>query len=268
MPETQSQVQPRAKGGLILRSKARAGQSAIDHLRSKGCLKALFPHKADRVEAIVINTAGGLTGGDHLVIEAVAGAGSQLTLTTQAAERAYKATSDVARAQTRLQVAQGARLNWLPQELILFEQAALNRSLCVDMARDARLLMVEPVVFGRAAMGETLRHLSFRDRIEIRRDGAPLYLDAVRLEGDVTADMARLGQGAGAMASVVYVAPDAEAQLAPTRSYLPATGGASLVRQDVLVMRLLAGDSFELRRALLPILDRLSGDALPTSWRL
>jgi urease accessory protein len=152
--------------------------------------------------------------------------------------------------------------------LILFEGAALRRSLKIELATEARLLMVEPVVFGRAAMGEVLRDVSFHDRIEIYRNGLPLYMDALRLDGDLVAQMARLAKGAGAMASLVFVAPQAEAHLSAVRAMLPETGGASLLQPDLLALRLVAEDGFELRRALLPILDRLSGDTLPTSWRL
>ena len=108
------------------------------------------------------------------------------------------------------------------------------------------------------------------DRIEVWREGVPLYVDAVHLTGDLEARMARaaLGGGAGAMASLVYVAPDAEAHLAPLREMLPETCGVSLMREDLLILRMLARDSLNLRRSLLPVLDRLSRDTLPTSWRL
>ncbi len=263
-------VQPRAIGSLMLSSKARGALSCIDGFRTQGCMKALFPRRADGVEAICINTSGGLTGGDRLSLSGAAGAGSRLVLTTQAAERAYRSAGGWARVETRLTVAEGARLDWLPQELILFEGARLMRSLRADLTGDARMLLVEPVIFGRAAMGEVLRDAGLHDRIEIWRDGAPLYCDALRMEGDLAAQMARpaLGGGAGAMACVVYVGADAEAHLAPLRAVLPETGGASLLRPDVLVARVLAEDGFALRQTLLPALDRLSGQGLPISWRL
>ncbi|MDD9731801.1 urease accessory protein UreD [Mameliella sp. AT18] len=261
---------PRARGTLDLSTKSRADQSAIDGLRTSGCLRALFPRRQAGVEAIVINTSGGLTGGDRLDLAATAGQGSHLTLTTQAAERAYKASSDIARVQTRLEAGADASLHWLPQELILFEGARLRRRLRADLASDARLLLVEPVIFGRSAMGEHLHDVRFDDRIEVWRGGSPLYLDSVQLDGDLEARMRRpaIGGGAGAMASLVYVAPDAEAHLAALRPMLPETCGVSLMREDLLILRMLARDSLNLRRSLLPVLDRLSRDTLPTSWRL
>ena len=263
-------AQPRAEGTLHLSAKRINDRSVIDGFRCSGAMKALFPQRTNSLEAIMINSSGGLTGGDRFAIRGSAGQGARLTLTTQAAERAYRAKDGWARVETRLEAQAGAHLFWLPQELILFRGASLDRSLHIDLAANARLLMVEPVLFGRLAMGEVLDQARLRDRIEIRREGRPLYRDAVRLEGDLAAQLARPGvaAGCGAMASLVFVDPGAEAHLAPIRALLPETGGASLLRADLLAVRLLAPDGFELRRHLLPILDRLSGETLPTSWRL
>ena len=273
-PGTAAQQQPRAEGALTVTAKRHGTRSVLDRYRPSGAMKAMFPQRPGPVEAIVINSAGGITGGDRLRIDAGAGAGAHLTLTTQAAERAYRAAEGWGQLDTRLTVAEGGTLFWLPQELILYQGAALQRSLSISLAPTARLLMVEPVIFGRVAMGERLTQARLRDRIAIDRDGLPLYRDGLRLEGDLTALMARAGiaAGAGAMASVLFVGLEAAAHLPAIRaaigSELPSVGGASLLREDVLAVRLLAEDGFELRRALLPILDRLSQDTLPTSWRL
>jgi len=249
----------------------------IVDLRQSGSSKLIFPdtHRPD-LEAVLVNTAGGITGGDRFDVQIGVTAGASLTVTTQAAERAYRAqTGEIAQVTTRLSVAAQARLHWLPQELILFERCALSRRLEIDLEPGAQLLMVEPVVLGRAAMGETLHDVQFRDRIRINRANAPIYIDGVDLRGDAAAQMARpaTGGGAGAMASVVLASPDARGALAAVRPLLPQTlmresGGASLLAPDLLVIRLLAADSYLLRRSLLPLLDHLSRNTLPLSWRL
>jgi urease accessory protein len=250
-------------------TKRRDGQAVLDRLHMSGSLKALFP-RGPAPQAILINVAGGLTGGDRMEIAATAGQGSRLALTTQSAERVYRAAGGSARVRTHLRVASGAALDWLPQETILFDGGALDRALRADLAPDARFLLVEPVVFGRAAMGETVVRADFRDRIEVRRGARPLWLDAIRLDGAVAARLARpaVACGGGAMAALLYVAPDAAAHLGPVRALLPATGGASLVAPDVLVLRLVAADGFGLRAHLVPVLERLCRDGLPRSWRL
>ncbi|MCV2889506.1 urease accessory protein UreD [Ruegeria aquimaris] len=249
-----------------------AGLSELEGLRQSGSLKLLFPRRDDStLQAVLVNTAGGVTGGDRFSLRAEVGPGAAATLTTQAAERAYRARGAApGRIDTRLTLAERAHLNWVPQETILFNGCAIRRNLRIDMAGDARLLMVESLVFGRAAMGETLTGAQFRDRIEIRRDGRIAHLDALHFDGNVADHLARphVAAAAGAMASLVLIGPDAAAHLAPVRAALPATGGASLVGEDMLLMRLLAPDSFLLRRTLVPILNRLTRNALPRPWMI
>jgi len=264
-------AQPRALGDAALRVKTRAGETCIDRLRHSGALKLLFPQRTQPLQAVIVNTAGGITGGDRFQITATAGPEAQLTLTTQAAERAYRAQpGETGMLETHLVAEEHSQFAWLPQETILFDGAGLRRSLRVDLAPNARFLMVEPLIFGRQAMGEEIRDLRFDDAIDIRRSGDRLYCDGMRWHGDVAAQLDRpaIAAGARAMASLLYAAPDAEAHLDPLRETLSPIGGASLLAPDILVARCLAADGFALRRGLLPALDRLTRNQLPKSWRL
>ena len=263
--------QPRAIGFARVSSKQVNEGSGIDGLRQSGALKLLFPRSRETLHATLINTAGGVTGGDRFEVNACAGRQSQLTMTTQAAERAYGAQmGQTGVINTTLTADAGSRLFWLPQETILYKDAAIARRLHVDLAAGAEFLMVEPVLFGRRAMGEDVTTLAFRDRIDIRRDGQPIYRDGVDLHGDVAAqlDQPAIGAGARAMASLVWVSRDAPGRLDALRRIIGTTGGASLLQKDVLVMRLLARDGYILRRALIPVLDLITDDTLPQSWRL
>ena len=165
-------AQPRAVGRARVSVHHKDGAVRLKDLHQAGAMKLLFPQGRPHPEAVMVNTAGGITGGDRFSVAAAALDNSRLTVTTQAAERAYRAQPDeTGRMETRLEVAAGARLNWLPQETILFNGSRFARRLRVDLAADARFLMVEPVVFGRLAMGEALTSARFSDRVEIRRDG-------------------------------------------------------------------------------------------------
>lgn len=265
-------VPNRAQGVARLAVKARAGTTVIATLRQQGATKVLFPRQRGAgLQAVLINTAGGVTGGDRFSTHAHAMTGADLTLTTQACERAYRAMAgQTGEIKTQLRIDAAARLDWLPQETILFEGCALRRHLQIDMATSSRLLMVEPLVFGRVEMGEQLHSGQLHDQISITRDGQPLYTDAMRFDGDIHAHMAQpfVANGAAAMASVVYVAPDAEAHLAPIRAALGDTAGASLLAPDLLVARALAPDSYTLRADLGPLLTRLSGRPLPRCWSI
>lgn len=268
-------------------TKLRDGRTVLDSLHQQGSTKLLFPRNPDAtnpaMNAVMLNTGGGITGGDRFALSATASSGCHLVMTTQAAERIYRAQPDeVGHVQTDLQVETGARLDWLPQETILFNGAALDRRLHIDLAADARLLMVEPVIFGRAEMGETVHDLRFWDRVDIYRDGVLVFADRTHITGDCAMHLAgpatggdtgvgadgSAGGGAGAMASLVYAAPDAARFLDAARGLMPHTGGVSLIRDGVLFARLLAHDGFILRQSLLPLIDLLSAAPLPRTWMI
>ncbi len=257
---------------MSISTKPLGRRSVLDVFRQSGSFKCLFPRaESHALDAVLLNTAGGVTGGDAFRFSGTAGEGTTLTITTQACERAYKAQpGPYGQVVNHLTVASGARMNWLPQETILFNGSALDRRLLVEMEPDATLLMVEPLVFGRAAMGETLTDIRLRDRIEIRRVRAPLFLDAMRFAGDLHAHLAKphIADGAGAMALVVFACRSAEGQLDTVRQMLPDTAGATLIQDDLLVIRMLAENSFALRRALMPVLRQLNNNTLPRCWMI
>lgn len=263
---------PRAQGALTLAAKRRDAQSVIADFRASGSLKMLFPHgSAPALNAVFLNTAGGMTGGDRFAIDACAEVGARLTLTTQAAERIYGAVDPKpAQLTTRLTAQQGARIDWLPQETIFFDRGTLRRTLDVDLASDAAFLMVEPLVFGRQTMGETVTTASFADDVRVRRDGTLIFADAVRLNGNIHDALQGLAtaQGCIAMASLLYAAPDAEAHLHSLQDLMPATGGVSLIRDGVLFARIFAPDSYLLRQAMVPVIQHLHGGPLPKTWML
>lgn len=262
-------AQPRARGVARLVAKARAGTSVIRDLHQAGSAKLVFPRADFGLQAVLVNTAGGITGGDRFDLTFEAEAGTHLTLTTQAAERAYGAQqAETGRLTTHLTVGAGARINWLPQETILFERCRYARAMRIDMAANARLLFVEPLVFGRTAMGETLTDIDFADRVEMYRAGTPLFCDAMNIRGDAVDHLGRVAGHAAALASVVYIAPDAAAHLDAIRAMLPEAAGASLIGDDLLHIRLLASDSFLLRQTLMPILVRLGETSLPRAWMI
>lgn len=265
-------VQPRAIGHVSLSVKSERGTTALENLRQSGSLRCLFPRTDSKtLEAVLVNTAGGITGGDRFQVSAQVATGTSLTLTTQTCERAYRAQPDQSgRLQSTLHVEQGSHLNWLPQETILFKDSNLQRSLNLTLEVGASALLVEPMVFGRQAMGEELTNMRLQDRIDIRRSGNPLFLDATQFDGDMAAhlDNPHIAAGARAMALLVYIAPDAESLLQPVRNALPERAGASLIGEDMFVARILADDSYLLRKHLIPILNRLSKNQLPKCWMI
>ena len=160
-------------------------------LHESGSLRVRFPSpEAQGLSAVFVNTAGGIAGGDRFDIHIAAGEGSRLTVTTAAAEKIYRAQGPAAQFNIALKAAAGSHLAWLPQETILFDQARVSRRIDIDLAETASLLLCEIVVFGRAAMGETMLKGSFIDRWRLRRGGRLVFAETVRLDGDIAAKLA------------------------------------------------------------------------------
>lgn len=261
----------RARGRARVSAKLRGSRSVIDDLHMSGSSKLLFPRAQDALQVVYLNSSGGITGGDAFDVEARAEAGAHLALTTQAAERIYRALpAETGRVETRLHLAPGARIDWLPQETILFEGGALDRRLRIDMAPDARCLACEALIFGRHAMGEVLHDLRLRDRIDLVIGGKLVLADRLRLSGDaaqILADPA-ITNGGGAIATVILAAPGASTERERLREMLPASAGVSAISDDLLLIRMVSVDGYALRGHLAPVLRFLSGTELPRPWMI
>ncbi|MEW9614320.1 urease accessory protein UreD [Shinella sp. S4-D37] len=262
----------RARGYGRLAAKASAAGTRLDVLYQDGCANIRLPKTFDgAMEAILINTAGGLTGGDRIAWDLEARAGTRLTVTTQACERAYRAQASAATVETRVAAGAGARVDWLPQETILFNRAALSRRLEADLAEDATFLAVEAILLGRKAMGERVETGFFRDRWRIRRAGRLIHAEETALAGGIAAlagERAVLA-GARAFATVVFCGRAGEAHVEPLRRLLADGDGGVSQWQDKLVLRLVAPDGLALRKKLVPIISHLRGGAgVPKVWTL
>lgn len=261
----------RARGACRIAFRAAGGRTLLDGLYQRASLKVRLPrHRGREAEAVLINTSGGLTGGDRFSAEVALAEGAEAVVTTQACERVYRSLGGPAEVSASLTVAAGATLAWLPQETILFDRGELRRSLAADLAPGATFLATEAVVFGRTAMGETVATGSFRDRWRVRRAGRLVFADDVAIGGDVAALLSRTAilDGARAMATVLYVGDDADRHLDAVRAALGDDGGASAWNGKLLA-RVTAPDGLALRRRLIPALLALRGDrGLPRVWQL
>lgn len=249
------------------------GAGRLARLEQAGSAKAMLPRVHGVLpEVVFLNTAGGLTGGDVLGYGLDLGPGARAVATTQTAERAYASAGGRARMSVRLRLGRGAMLDWLPQETILFEASALDRSTRADLAAEARILLVETLVLGRRAMGETPRSLLLDDRREVWRDGQPALVEPLRLTASALGDRPALLAGARALATVALVAPGAEDALGPVRAALDGLPGgveaAASGWDGKCVIRLRAADGWPMRQALARVATVLrAGAPLPRVWQ-
>lgn len=250
------------------------GPNGLKDLHQSGSAKAMMPKIHTGVpEVVFLNTSGGLTGGDRLDYTLEAQDHTTLIGTSQTAERAYAstATSEPAQVRVNLAAGQGASLEWLPQETILFEKSRLARSTNAKLAGDARFLFVESLVLGRAAMGETIETLHLTDRRDITRAGRREFLEPLELNADILAkreSAVTLG-GMRAFATIGLFDQGAET-LAEILKPLTQEGVVAGVSgwNGKLIIRAMAKDGYPLRRYVAQVLTKIRGTELPRVWQV
>jgi urease accessory protein len=259
----------RATGHIGLVVAAQDERTRRTHVHEAGSLRVRFPNvTADALEAVIVNTGGGMTGGDRFAVEIAVGEGANLVAGTTAAEKIYRSTGADAEMTVRLEVAAGGRLAWLPQETILFDRARLSRHIDIDLAGTASLVMAEAVVFGRAAMGEAVQDGFFADRWRLRRGGRLVYADSARFDDAIAGKLGQRAVTAGGIAiATVLVAPGADDTLAAVRTrdeqFVGEVGISAW--NGIAVARLCAKDGAQLRHDLIALLAAL-GVSVPRLW--
>jgi urease accessory protein len=227
------------------------GVSRLADLEQRDPLKILFPDPLDEVQpiAVLVNTGGGVVGGDSLTIDVAIGDGAAALVTAQAAEKIYRSWGPLARIENALTVGTRARLEWLAQETILFDGAKLDRRLTIDLGEGASLLAGEIAVFGRRARGETMKSGALHDRWSVRRNGVRAWDDALILDtlDEAILDRPALFASARAMATLVCADADPEKARDIARASLEGAANAGIVA-GLLVVRLLDPDPARLRR--------------------
>jgi len=241
-------------------------------IEESGSMRIRLPKREGAgLDAVLVNTAGGIACGDRFSVEVEAQADATVTVVTPAAEKVYRSDGPVSHLAVKLTAGARGRLDWLPQETILFDHARLDRRLEANIADDARLTLLEAVVFGREARAERITNGLFIDRWRIHRGSQLVYADTLRLDGPI-ADLLQkpsVGNGARALATLIHVAPDAEARLESVREGLSSGNGcdtAASAWNGLLAVRFCAVSIEALRAAVCSFLLTFRGEPLPRVW--
>jgi urease accessory protein len=271
-------VEPR--GDLVGRQRAVAeargsfarvgGRTEPERLFETGGLRWRFPRSTNPCEAAIVNTGGGVAGGDSYSVRLALNEGAEVEATTPSAERIYRSDGPAASIATRLTLAPRARLFWLPQETLMFDGARLERRLEIEAPGEAAFLVAETLVFGRLAMGERSVDASVRDSWRVRRDGRLVFADETRIDhAGATLERKAVGAGARALSTIVASAPNIEARMPDLRAALSAAGsdieGAASAFDGLVVVRILAASPDRLRAALVASIVALGGRK-PRLW--
>jgi urease accessory protein len=261
----------RAIGRVAFTVAAGPGGSRRTRVHEAGSLRVRFPNgtSQDTLNAVLVNTAGGMAGGDRYSIDITVGALARLTVTTAAAEKVYRSLGSDTEIGVKLDVGPGGMLTWLPQETILFDQVRLRRSIDVDLAGDARLLLAEAIVFGRSAMGESVVQGCLFDRWRVRVGGKLAFAETLRLDGEITQRLAqRAIAGGGVSVASIIKCPGGDDDVAAIRTMQDSFAGEVGVSawNGLVVARLVAPEGAVLRRDLMAVLAALRAGPLPRLW--
>ena len=262
----------RSYGHAMARFAQRGGRTTLADLAQRGSAKAMLPRVfGPHPEVVFMNTSGGLTGDDRLSFAMLLDDTTQLCATTQTAERAYASLGPPAHVQVDANLGAGARLDWLPQETILFEDAHLHRKTQIDLAEGASVLLLESLVLGRFAMKERPKAARLTDQRMVRRNGRPFWAETLRIGPDVLehSDQPALLGGARALAVIAYIDQGAEDVANIIRS-LPAPDGAQVAVSGWngrCLIRISASDAWPMRQMIIRVVTTLRAAPMPRVWQ-
>jgi urease accessory protein len=259
----------RVTARVELVAQAEEGRTLRRHVAEEGSLRLRFPNThGETLEAVIVNTAGGIAGGDHHTLAISVARDAQAVVTTAAAEKIYRSLGPDAALDVKLAVTSGGRLSWLPQETILFDQCRLNRRIDVDLSGNGALTLAEMVIFGRSAMGERVERGSFVDRWRVRRDGRLLFAETVKLEGLIAEKLASPAVAAGGAAvATILIIPGNDTVASRVRALKDSFAGEVGISawNGLALVRLCAKDAASVRSDLIAALIALHVP-LPRLW--
>jgi len=264
----------RADGsGRVVLSGSERGARIVDVFQ-RSPVRIMFPRTGGNAinEVVFLNTSGGIAGGDRLESAVTALSNASITVSSQAAEKVYRALNEPARVATKLKACESARLAWLPQETIVFNFGRLSRQTEIELSSGAELLALEWLVLGRAAHGEEMLGGYILDSWRVKKDGRLIWADSFRATNDVFPHLHRkaLLSDCSAIGTLIYFGPDPETRLEFLRDIAPSLKChcAATSVGGLIIVRFAAAMSYELRLALRSFLRQFSQELGPGPFRV
>ena len=264
----------RAEGSCrIVLSGSESGTRVIDVFQ-RSPIRVMFPRIGGAAvnEAVLINTAGGIAGGDRLECGVTALADASIAVTSQAAEKVYRALNEPARITTKLKAREAAKLAWLPQETIVFNRARLRRETEIELFSGAELVALEWLVLGRAAHGEEMVGGHITDSWRVKKDGRLIWADSFRATDEMFPHLHRkaLLSNCKAVGTLIYFGPDLDTRLEFVRDIVRSLEChcAATSVGGLIIVRFAAKVSSDLRLALRSFLQQFSRQLGPGPFRV
>ena len=261
---------------LLQRSNGKIDIELLDNNFQKffqsGCCKILNPKNYNEYkELVLINTAGGITCNDNIEINAIIN-NSQLSICTQAAEKIYAGIGDPASVEININLS-NSTMYWLPKELILFDNSKLKRNININLSDNSNLIFCETTIFGRKAMSEKIKNISFSDQWKINVNNSLKHFESINIQGSIIDNYKNnYTFDSQSSLSTILIIGEIINQLVPElRKAIKNIENhyCELTKfDDKIVIRCLADDNYDLKKTLNFIMKNIIDDKLPKSWDL
>ena len=217
-----------------------AGKSRLMRRRHLGPLAVQHPFHPERdgtCHVYLLHPPGGVAGGDRLDLRFHLDAGARVMLTTPGATKFYRSEQGGSTQSSAIEVGPGAVCEYFPQEAIVFDGADARMETRVSLAADATYVGWDFVCLGRPAAGERFEAGRVSQRIELRRDGRPIWFEHIALQGgSPLMDAAFSLAGQPSWGTMVYAGAVAEDAADQVRAAMGESGVFSVSQLDRVVV--------------------------------
>jgi len=170
-------------GALQIEVALKDGETRVTESYAHAPLHYLPPSYRDQVPLLtIVNSSGGVLGGDRLDMAIRLGPGATLSVRPQAATKVYRSDRGTAYSGCRFTLGAGARLDYLADEIIPFAGSDYTQTTQVDIAADATMLLAEIVTAGRIARGERFAFTRLAMDLQCTSGGTLLLRDRSDLQ--------------------------------------------------------------------------------------
>lgn len=218
-----------------------------------------FHPEGDPCHAYIVHPPGGVVGGDELRIDVQVETGAHALITTPAATKFYRCDGRLSSQVQQLR-AEGAILEWLPQENIFYRAALVRTATRVQIDARSRFIGWEIGCLGLPARGEAFDAGNLGLDFELWRDRggrercAPVFIDRLRLSGSSPARDAAWGLAGATAIGTLLATPATDADVDQVRELIATHPAAGVTLVDgVLVLRALAAQGEAIRNLFLSV---------------
>jgi len=175
-----------------------SGRTALVRNRHRGPLavqRAFYPESNDLAHVYLLHPPGGVVAGDQLTVRVAVAAGARALVTTPAATKFYRSEGHVAEQTQLFRVSEGASLEWLPQETIVFGSAQVSTKTRVELEPGATFCGWDMVCLGRAASGDHFSSGRLQQAFEVWQGERPLWIERSEFDANEPVRHAAWGLG-------------------------------------------------------------------------